>query len=60
LAEDLLRGRETLRPRPPQNLTIYAPDEAEPSMEPGFIPSRRSLITRLEHWITGYQGSAAQ
>jgi len=55
MAEDLLRGRETLRPKMPENLTLYeAPDE--PSLpEPGFIPSRRSLRTRFEHWISGHQ-----
>jgi two-component system, response regulator PdtaR len=59
MAEDLMRGRETLRLRPPRNLTIYDAvhepvndDEAEP--QPGFIPSRRSLKTRLEHWISGH------
>ena len=59
MAEDLLRGRETLRPKLPDNLTIYEPqdDEEEPLRlpEPGFIPSRRSLRTRLEHWISGHQ-----
>ena len=52
-AEDLLRGRETHRPKIPQNLTLYEPanDGAEP--EPGFIPSKRSLRTRFEHWIAG-------
>lgn len=57
LAEDLLRGRETLRPKLPQNLTIYDPVEA-PDGEPGFIPSRRSLRTRIEHWISGHQQSS--
>lgn len=55
-AEDLMRGRETLRPRMPVNLTLY--DQPEPdgqSAEDGFIPSRRSLKTRLEHWIAGTQ-----
>ena len=56
MAEDLMRGRETLRPRLPDNLTLYetvigAADE----IQPGFIPSRRSLKTRLEHWIAGHQ-----
>jgi two-component system, response regulator PdtaR len=59
MAEDMLRGRETLRARQPQNLTIYEAERAEPLPEPGYIPSRRSLKTRLEHWITGYQSSAA-
>jgi hypothetical protein len=55
MAEDLLRGRETLRPRMPENLTIYEPQDDAPAPEPGFIPSKASLRTRLEHWITGHQ-----
>lgn len=58
MAEDLLRGRETLRPRPPQNLTLYdgAAGEEDPPFEPepGFIPSRRSIRTVLEHWLSGH------
>ena len=58
MAEDMLRGREALRPKLPDNLTIYetadAPD-APGVPEPSFIPSRRSLRTRLEHWISGQQ-----
>ena len=55
LAEDRLRGREMLRVRVPQNLKVY--DVAPQIMEaqPGYIPSRRSIRTRLEHWITGRQ-----
>jgi len=62
MAEDLLRGRETLRPRPPQNLTLYDVEPA-PHAEPvqamampelGFIPSRPSLRTRFEHWLSGH------
>ena len=48
--------REALRQRMPVNLTLYDQVEeegAEP--QPGFIPSRRSLKTRLEHWIAGTQ-----
>jgi two-component system, response regulator PdtaR len=53
-AEDLLRGRETLRPKMPENLTLYEARE-EPSIpEPGFIPSKPSFRTRLEHWIAGH------
>jgi DNA-binding response OmpR family regulator len=61
MAEDLLRGRETLRPRPPENLTMYdgAPVEAAPVPELGFIPSRRSLRTRLEHWLSGHHRLAS-
>jgi len=54
MAEDLLRGRETLRPKMPENLTLYDPrDEPVVLPELGFIPSKKSLRTRLEHWISG-------
>jgi DNA-binding response OmpR family regulator len=53
-AEDLLRGRQTHRPKMPENLTLYEP-AAPPSVpEPGFIPSKPSLRTRLEHWISSH------
>ena len=56
LAEDVMRGRETLRPKLPPNLTIYdGMDDAMGGEQPGFIPSRRSFKTRLEHWIAGTQ-----
>ena len=56
MAEDLMRGRETLRPRMPNNLTLYdTVIGGEVDLQPGFIPSRRSLKTRLEHWIAGHQ-----
>lgn len=55
-AEDMMRGREALRPRMPVNLTLYdQPDGGEREGEPGFIPSKRSLKTRFEHWIAGTQ-----
>jgi response regulator of citrate/malate metabolism len=56
-AEDLMRGREALRPKMPVNLTLYDKVEEEEGAEtqPGYIPSRRSLKTRLEHWIAGTQ-----
>jgi CheY-like chemotaxis protein len=54
-AEDRLRGRETLRPKMPENLTLYQANDAEPIVEPGYIPSRPSLRTRLEHWISSHQ-----
>jgi len=60
MAEDMLRGRETLRPKLPHNLTLYEQaddhhiDQAYGENR-GFIPSRPSLKTRLEHWISGYQ-----
>lgn len=55
MAEDLLRGRETLRPRMPDNLTFYEPQAEAPLPETGFIPSKPSLRTRFEHWISGQQ-----
>jgi response regulator of citrate/malate metabolism len=60
MSEDLLRGRETLRPKQPENLTLYEARE-EPRMlipEPGFIPSKPSLRTRIEHWISGQHHAA--
>lgn len=51
-AEDLLRGRETHRPKMPENLTLYEPSEEAAAAEPGFIPSKRSLRTRIEHWLS--------
>ena len=54
MAEDLLRGRETLRPRVPANLMLYEPGAAPALPEPGFIPSKPSFRTRLEHWISGH------
>ena len=59
LAEDKLRGRETVRPRIPQNLQIYDMPDAADAPEPGFIPSRPSLRTRIEHWIAGQHNRAA-
>ena len=57
MAEDVMRGRETLRPKLPANLLIYdGMGDHENSAEPGFIPSRRSFKTRIEHWIAGTQG----
>jgi len=56
MAEDVMRGRETHRPKLPANLLIYdGMGDAEEPVEPGFIPSRRSFKTRIEHWIAGTQ-----
>jgi len=55
LAEDRLRGRDALRMRLPSNLHVYDQAESAPDV-PGFIPSRRSLRTRIEHWISAQQG----
>lgn len=54
MAEDMMRGRETLRPKVPRNLHIYdAPDEGALLPEPLPHPARRSLKRRLEQWIIG-------
>jgi DNA-binding NarL/FixJ family response regulator len=55
MAEHLLRGRETLSPKRPEQLTLYETEEGAPPAETGFIPSKRSLRTRVEHWISGRQ-----
>ena len=54
MAEDILRGRETLRPKIPENLTLYEQAEEPAGDQPGFIPSRPSFKTRLEHWISSH------
>ncbi len=58
-AEDMMRGREALRPKMPVNLTLYdQPDDTERALRadlPGFTPSKRSIKTRIEHWIAGTQ-----
>ena len=55
MAEDLLRGRETHRPKlPRQSDAVRAFDDLHAGPEPGFIPSKRSFRTRLEHWISGH------
>ena len=61
MAEDMLRGRETLRPKLPANLTLYEHSDEKAVEQPyveqkGFIPSSPSLKTRIEHWIAGHHG----
>lgn len=53
-AEDRLRGREAVRRRNPHNLTLYH-ELDDPDPEEGFTPSRRSIFTRLNHWLTSRQ-----
>jgi DNA-binding response OmpR family regulator len=60
MAEDVMRGRETLRPKLPPNLMIYDGMDDHQATEvnnsaQGFIPSKRSFKTRIEHWISGTQ-----
>ena len=52
MAEDLLRGRETLRPKIPENLMLYQANEEPDLAEVGFIPSKPSFRTRVEHWLS--------
>ena len=57
MAEDMMRGRETLRPKVPANLHLYEADEEEepgaPLEQVAFVPQRRSFKRRLEQWIIG-------
>ena len=56
MAEDLMRGRETLRPRMPKNLEFYEVDDVTPPIvgDPlPIAPERRSLTRRLGAWIAG-------
>ncbi|UUR06786.1 LytR/AlgR family response regulator transcription factor [Sphingomonas glaciei] len=54
LAEDVMRGRETLRPRLPRNLQLFEPDEEpEPLPVSAALPERQGLKARLERWISG-------
>lgn len=55
LAEDQLRGRDTVRLKMPDNFTLYSDVIQVPGPQPGFIPSRRSLKTRIGHWIAARQ-----
>ena len=61
MAEDMLRGRETVRPKLPHNLLLYAHSDDKHvdhsfGEHKGFIPSRPSLKTRIEHWIASHHG----
>jgi DNA-binding response OmpR family regulator len=58
MAEDLLRGREAVRPKLPDNLTLYEPAGETPAPEPGFISSKPSLRTRIGHWLSRQPGLA--
>lgn len=56
-AEDMLRGRERLRPSLPQALRLYSPDRGEPAEAaaapawlPAFMAPRRGLMGRLSGW----------
>jgi two-component system, response regulator PdtaR len=56
MAEDMMRGRETLRPRVPSNLQMYEAEHAPQELrgeQQVFVPARRSLTRRLGQWIAG-------
>jgi DNA-binding response OmpR family regulator len=55
LAEDVMRGRETLRPRLPRNFQMFeADEEPEAEMLPvAALPERRGFKARLDRWIGG-------
>lgn len=54
LAEDVMRGRETLRPRIPRNLQLFeAEEEAVPDTHLPPPPTRHGFKARLERWISG-------
>ncbi|GAA4001316.1 hypothetical protein GCM10022211_10220 [Sphingomonas humi] len=54
LAEDVMRGRETLRPRLPRNLQLFDPEEeVDPVPAAIDLPPPRGLKARLERWISG-------
>lgn len=59
LAEDRLRGRDSMRMKLPNNLRVYESQADRPEPQPGFIPSRPSFRTRLEHWISARQLSSS-
>jgi DNA-binding NarL/FixJ family response regulator len=57
-AEDVLRGRERLRPSLPENLLIYNPPDQTPDggdeetfLDPDAYAARQSIRTRLTRWL---------
>lgn len=55
MAEDVMRGRETVRPRSPRNFELYD-NEAQAAAEPVSAPvplPRQSLGGRLAAWVAG-------
>jgi DNA-binding response OmpR family regulator len=55
IAEDRLRGRNTMRTKLPENLRVYDSPVEPSDFQSGYIPSRPSLRTRFEHWISARQ-----
>lgn len=58
LAEDRVRGRDSVRTKLPRNLKVYDSTVGPADLQPGYIPSRPSLRTRFEHWISARQLSS--
>ena len=54
LAEDMMRGRDTLRPRLPRNFELY--EQGEEVLAETMVtlpPERRGFKARLERWMGG-------
>jgi len=54
LTEDILRGRETLRPKAPPNLTLYEQGDYGDLEEPTYPATHLSPKTRLRNWIANW------
>ena len=55
MAEDVMRGRKSLRPRVPKNFELYDATSTVPAQQPavGLPPPRLSLTGRLAAWVSG-------
>ena len=63
-AEDIIRGRERIRPSRPENLRLYSEEEAERRTAatellptPERSSARRTVRARLTRWWRSHQGS---
>ena len=54
LAEDILRGRETLRSKMPANLTLYGPTDHDNMDEPAYPAASLSLKKRVAYRIANW------
>jgi len=54
LTENILRGRETLYPKVPPNLTLYEQGEYEDVEEPTYPAMRLSPKARLRNWMANW------
>ena len=55
MAEDVMRGRKSLRPRTPKNFELYDATSTVPAHQPAAClpPPRLSLTGRLAAWVAG-------